>query len=304
MKNIRTFFLIIFTSTIQIAVAAGLEPISEPLHLIIKQLNTNTLKTLPLPQIEAKAEAQDRISPSWSYKEIFDTDATSFEYKNYRYSLRIIFEKGVYNENAKEYISIPNLFLYDTTNPSRISSMLHLDDFFLSSDYNSTDSSGNKLRISNDSNTKTISIFIKGTFQEKLIFSTTHAQLLKNWVEKAEKYKAMILGKMYYFIPQAHGTTGLTQITIAVTEGTPLYPATGLAQDVVCLLHQNPSTGKFTVKRTAYSIPLGIKFTLVGDTDEITPETYWQIEEMRNEDLYDALDDEAFDAAIAHPRQR
>lgn len=282
-----------------------MEPISKPLHLIIKQLNTNTQETIPPTQIEEKAEAQDRISFSWNFKEMFDTNATSFEYKNYRYSITIVFERGVYNEDAKEYISIPNLILYDTTNPSQIYGMLHIDDFSLSSDYNSTDSSGNKIRVSNDSNTKTFSIFFKGTFQEKLIFSITHAQLLKNWAEKAEKYKAVILGKTYYFIPQAHGTTtGLTQLTIAATEGSPLYHSTGLAQDVLSLLHLDISR-KLIGKKTAYSIPLGIKLKLIGDADKLTPETeaYWQIEEMRNEDLYDALDDEALDAAIAHPNK-
>ena len=297
------YSIIIFASTIQIAVAGGLEPISKPLHFIITQFSTNTQETIPTPQIEEKTETHDRISPSWIYKEIFDTNATSFEYKQHRYSISIIFERGAYNDNAKEYVSVPNFMLFDTTNPSQRLWLLHIDDFYLSNSYNTTDSSGNKIRVNNDSNTKTFNIFLKGAFREKLIFSITHAQLLKNWAEKAEKHKAVILGKNYYFIPQAHGTIGLTQLTIAVTEGTPLYPATGLAQDVVCLLNLS-NTGTFTVKKMAYSIPLGIKFKLVGDTDKITPETYWQIEEMKNDDLYDALDDEAFDAAIAHPRQR
>ncbi|MHB0995169.1 MAG: hypothetical protein ACYC2I_02230 [Elusimicrobiales bacterium] len=49
-----------------------------------------------------------------------------------------------------------------------------------------------------------------------------------------------------------------------------------------------------------YSIPLGLKFRYLGKPGSGADKEYfyWEIEEMVNEDLYDALDDEALELSI------
>ena len=90
---------------------------------------------------------------------------------------------------------------------------------------------------------------------------------------------------------------GMMEIGYVVSEGTPLMQATGLPLDFIAICHLK--NGLF-FKPVSYSIPLGMKFTYRGKENASADEDalYWRIEEMVNEDLYDALDDEALEVSL------
>jgi len=278
---------------------------AEPNSMILNAFHTAEQKTSLAPEIQSQTilpVAETAISFNWRYDDLYSVATTSFSYKKRYYTVRVIFERGAYDETVKDYVSVPNILVVDVSDLSAPKWMIHIDNVSsVSAAYEAIDAKENKFKIDNNAETKKLTIFAKSAFGEKEVFSIPHVQLFQLWEKAAAKNKLEILGKTYYFLTQIHTTGTLEQLGIAISESTPLYPKTGIPHDVIspCTLTKSFS---FSCKDIVYSIPLGIKFNfLSGPNPNTNASVYWRPQEMENPDLYDALDDEALDYATAHP---
>jgi hypothetical protein len=230
------------------------------------------------------------------YRETFATGVATFEYKKEQYAIKLIFRKGKYDIEKGTYVSIPWAYILNITNVDKtapLQAYLDLNDIV---DSPVTTTSGDKIKIKNAAGM--LSIVSQGGFFEKTIFSIQHDRLFKLWADNAENYKRTIHGKIVYLVPQmSRSKEGQTQVGFVANEGKPLSDFTGRPLDFIALCQ---AKDEVTCRSVRYSIPLGLKFKYLGipGTNKDKDFFYWQIEEMVNDDLYDALDDEALEAAI------
>jgi len=264
-----------------------------PLPALVKRLNTEPSASVPVPSSDAIINTPGDTALYWTYvyKETFIKGAAIFEYKKERYAIKPMFRKGYYDQDKGSYISIPAVYIVNVTNADKEIELEAWMDISLLIDYPLTTLSGDKIKIKNDS--ETLSIFSQGGFFEKTVFSIRHDQLFKLWADNAEYYKRTVHGKTIYFVPQMNQAKGgIIQIGFVLSDSKPFADATGRPLDFIALCQAQNGV---TCRPIRYSIPLGLKFRYLGKegTNNDKDFFYWQIEEMVNEDLYDALDDEA-----------
>lgn len=294
----KTFsFLFILASLIPTVSAGEFGEMSLPLPLLVSHLKKGQEGVVPTPVIDTQLGTLNSTIIQWPLK--FHPNNIKlglvFEYKKNRYSIHAGFTRGAYDAFTKTYLTNPIISIWDITSIDDPSKMAHTDLIELTKPYDTifTDSQGNKLRITFNPETKIITVFFPGTFGEKKISSAQYDQLFNLWEENVKDYKRVIFGKTFYFIPQIClpliGTPEL-RLGFVASEESPFYYTTNRPLDFISLFHKTPLS--FGFKPIAYSIPLGLKFKFLGNDS-------WQIEEMVNEDLNDALDDEALDTPAA-----
>lgn len=287
--------LILFAATAA-ATAADFSAISTPLPVLLNRLDARPPTAAP---VESRAPNQDTPADLyWTalYEETFGKGSALFAYNGHKYAIKPLFRKGKYDETKRTYITEPAVQIMDVTNMEKTvkyERWLGLADIV---DFPFTSTSGDKLKIKNTENL--LSIVSQDGPYEQVLIALKHEELFRIWAENAEKHKRTVHGKTVYLVPQmSRANEGIIQIGFVVSEGAPLVKATGRPLDFVAICHIQKEL-KF--KPVAYSIPLGLKFIYVGDPaseDEREP-LHWKIEEMVNEDLYDALDDEALEVSL------
>ena len=291
-------FLIAAAALSPAASAAEFKDMALPLPVMIDQFSRQPFAGLPVPSRAADLITAGETALYWTYvyRETFATGVATFEYKKEQYAIKPLFMKGQYNEAKGNYIAVPLISIMKVTNADKEVKLEAWMDISGPVESSFTTASGDKLKIKNDAGA--ISILSKGIFSEKTVFSVTHDQIFKLWADNAEKYKRTVHGKVVYLVPQMSWAKGsITQVGFVASEGKPLIGATGRPLDYIALCQAKDGV---TCSPLRYSIPLGLKFRYLGKEggDSDKDFFYWQIEEMVNDDLYDALDDEALQVSI------
>ncbi len=264
---------------------------------------------LPLEYVSAKALPPQEAKPPtpnpsedthiyWThlYQEAFCNGAAIFQHKGRTYSMKPMFGKGRYDEQAKTYISRPVIYFMDVSDVNTSAApLVAIFEFADGVDAAKDLPTGGKVRIRTENST--IKILSEGGGTPSLIYSITYSGILKLWANNAENYKRPLYGETVYLVPQfIRAKDSVPQAGFVVSKNKPLSVA-GYPQDFIALFSLNNG---MTVRRMRYSIPLGLKFRYVGDTNSTADKVFfhWQAEEMDNSELYDALDDEAAEAAL------
>lgn len=255
---------------------------------------------LPPPELAANPDKSQTnpLDLHWTYlyADTFGKGSATFEYNAQKYVIKPLFQKGHYDEKKGVYISNPVVFLVRVTNIDKQIDPEKWMDLNLIIDFPFATHSGDWVKIKNSNGV--LSVIPHISPEPPPLLSITHTQLFRLWAENAEKFKRTIHGKQIYFVPQmSWGKDGVLNLGFVVSQGEHLAPG-GRPLDFVALVHAKDG---IHFKPITYSIPLGFKFTYIGNQEAEGDENvfHWRIEEMQNEDLYDALDEEAAEAALA-----
>lgn len=295
----RIFSLILaIASILPLASATEFKKISQPLPILLKQLKQEPLTEIPLPSLRDRLNAPEGTALYWTYLygELFTKGAATFAYKNEQYAVKLLFRKGQYDEAKGNYISIPGVYIMNTTKVESVKKEFWINLNVQLDDIPYTTLSGDKVKIRNTGGI--FSLVSKSGFSDKTIFSVSHDQLFKLWADNAENYKRIVHGKTIYLVPQMSSAKGdITQVGFVVSEGNPFIKPTGRPLDFIALCQAKE---KIACKPMSYSIPVGLKFHYLGKEGSTDDKDffYWQIEEMVNEDLYNSLDEEALEVSL------
>lgn len=223
----------------------------------------------------------------------------TFQFRNYKYALKLGFRKGKYDNYVKNYKTSRVLLLTDMT---YYSSKATLDELFpmLVDIVDTTGSTSFERFLGTDEGLviKKFSSYLdmiyvnKTTGEEELVLSVKLSELAKNWAADAERYALKYNGRKIYAVPQVlpeYSETG-NPFGFVVSEGSPLYHTTGLPLDFVEVYRYNFDTDLTLYKPVAYSIPMSIAFEKKDDGD-------WDIRDINSQELTDVLDDDAASAA-------
>lgn len=289
MKNLIVFALLAQAAA---PAAAGFDLPSMPAGAIAA--STEWRQTAAVPY---RAETPEDVFWTYLYEDTFGKGAAMFDYKGNKYSVKLLFRKGRFDEARNTYSARPFAAIInasDLKNNIPLERWLDLDEKV---DFPFTTISGDKLKIKNDAGK--LEIVSQGLFS-KTVFSITHKELFALWEANARQFVRTVYGKTLYLVPQMVWTSeaGLSEIGFVASEGKPLADATGLPLDFVAVCHLK---GNVDFKPVSYSTALGLKFRYVGDPsgDGDKAILHWRIEEIEKSELYDALDDEALEAALS-----
>jgi len=296
MKRVLPLLLLFFVSVP--ASAGEFTNISRPLPVLLDQLGKE-----PPAAVPSAAAAENRTTSGgtalyWNhlYRELFLQGSATFEYKKQLYAIKPMFTKGAYDMEREVYAAEPWFYILNVTdvdNKAPLEATVHI---LAEGEMTVSASSGDTFKVKAGGGA--ITILSQGGFSEKKVFSASHDQLLNLWAENAENYKRTVHGKVIYLVPQMiRDQENKAHVGFVASEGKPLAAATKRPMDFIALCK---AVNNIPCRPMRYSIPLGLKFRYLGKPDTGTDEGYfyWEIEEMVNEDLYDALDDEARELAV------
>lgn len=140
-----------------------------------------------------------------------------------------------------------------------------------------------------------VSVVDEITQKRELFLQLAISDIRQKWAENAERYAMPSKGKTIYMIQQNFSDPKdmLNEVFgFVLSESSPFYHTTGLPLDFMELYRYDWSTEMYKYKPVAYSIPLGIAL----EKSEQGSHT-WDMREMRDDELSDALDDEALDTS-------
>lgn len=251
----------------------------------------------PVPAGDLDKELANPLDLHWTYlyTDTFGKGAATFEYKAQKYAIKPLFQKGHYDEKKGTYISNPAVFLVRVTDINKKIAPEKWMDLNLIIDFPFATLSGDWLKIKNANGTLSVIPYVAP--EPAPLLSITHAQLFQLWAENANNFRRTINGKQVYLVPQmSWGKDGVTNLGFVASRGEHLVPE-GRPLDFIALVHVKDG---ISFKPITYSIPLGLKFIYIGSQEAEGDENvfHWRIEEMQNEDLYEALDDEALESSL------
>lgn len=296
MKISSLFFLLVsFTLP---AAAAEFKDLSRPLPDLFRQSAAEPPAATPLKLAPAAPDTTRSTALYWThlYRETFLQGAATFEYKNQQYAIKALFTKGAYDMDKGTYATEAWLYILDVSNIDEKAPIKVRIDFRAEGETLVETGYGNSFKVKIGGGS--LSILSKGVFADKKIFSATLDQFLNLWAENAEKYKRTVHGKTIYLVPQLiMAADSSTLIGFVASQGSPLSATTKRPLDFIALCL---SKNDLPCRPLRYSIPLGLKFVYLGIPNSTTDKEYfyWEIAEMVNDDLYDALDDEARELAL------
>ncbi len=208
-----------------------------------------------------------------------------FIYAGYRYSLKVLFGKGVYDSYSRTFKASPYLTL-DISDGGRWP--LFPLEGLKTADFDVTDENdyGCLLRVSRDRSYLRVSGRGEGpSFSD--VASLRVSSLYEDWAANARPQALKVGEKTVYLVSQAtmEEETRNWRYGYVVSVGAVVQPSTGLPQDFVELF-RNTSDGVNNYRPKAYSLALGIVFELQDASYQL-----WSVRPMRDEEVEDAMNE-------------
>jgi hypothetical protein len=289
-------FLSVYAN-VHAGVSSALQHLDEQVSAVLK-----TPAALPVVGSPAKLETSETIIPDptipeYPYEDLCFGGALTFSAGGRDFSVKLGFEKGHYDDYVKTYkpkrVIFTGYILHNAERPHDCMPITmdildkvngeYADEYTFEKEKMIFSAVGGNLSV-------TLKNKVDGSSSEVAYFS--YADMLNAWKKHAEKFAVNYNGKKLYVIPQGyvHDDARGIPFGFILSEGNPLYYATGLPLDYVELLRAQPWDGTVSYKPVGYSIPLGIAL-------EKRPGNGWGIRDITSEEIYAALNDEAMDTA-------
>lgn len=292
MKHIISAVVFLSVSAnVYAGVSSTLQHLYEQVPVVLK--TPIALPVVGSPAVEnSETIISDPTVPEYPYENLCFGGALSFSAGGRDFSVKLGFEKGHYDDYVKTYKPKRVIFYgYITHNAERPHDCEPITLDILDKDngqYVDEDTFEQEKMIFNAAGgnlSVTLKNKVDGSSSEVANFS--YADILNAWKKYADKFAVNHNGKKLFVIPQGyvHDDARGVPFGFILSEGSPLYHATGLPVDYVELLRAQPWNGTVSYKPVGYSIPLTIAL-------EKRPEGGWKLREMDPTELTEALDQE------------
>lgn len=245
---------------------------------------------------EALPEYQTPI-PKWGYsplpqeltwnhslQELYIDGGLQFEYAGRKYSIKLGFDRGAYDSYVQNYKPL-HIFVFSQIKigQAEVFSVWPIVKLYESNSASLTLLDGKIIRLFVERDLVTIRSNTGTT-----IISFPYVQFWTIWQQNALRYSRNYKYTSGYFVPQSVTDNYTFRNGYVVSESYPYFPSTRMPLDFVELYRYDAANTAYTYKPIAYSVPLGLSFRFSRSALEY----YWKFDELRPEDLQDALVDE------------
>ncbi|MDO8804503.1 MAG: hypothetical protein Q7R35_08725 [Elusimicrobiota bacterium] len=259
------------------------KPAIQLLHEMAPQPKVFPAYQTPTPK-RAYTPLPQELSWQHSLQELFIDGGMQFEYAGRKYSIKLGFDRGTYDSYVQNYKSL-HIFIFSQIRigEAEAFSVWPIVKLYKSNSASLTLNDGRIIRLAVEGG----SVMIYTNTGAK-ITSFLYAQFWSVWEQNAYRYPRNYKGVTGYFVPQSIPINNTYRSGYVVSESYPYFPTTRMPLDFVELYKYDAANTAYTYKPTAYSIPLGLVFKFSGGVTG----NYWVLDELRPEDLQDALADE------------
>lgn len=250
----------------------------------LPELNPLNAPNIPYPEIQRVNGLPVNIEYSLNWRDVLTGGGYQLNYNGDIYWIKLGFKRGAYDPYIKNYKAVPGIIfsVYIKDNNYTTGHLYTLSEIQAGNViYAFSGKSAIYAKYSNG-------ILSLSERSGSIIASYRYENLLSAWEQFGKNFTRYYGPNPQYFIPQVYWDNSKGwNYGYVVSEYAPLYPNSKLPLDFVELYRYLNSSYEF--KPIAYSIPLGLSFTYLGNQGK---EWTWTVKELNEADLADAIADE------------